>query len=122
MDYVKNGVVRGLQRYRCKGCGCNFTATKPRGKPPAMKALAVLLYAMGNASFGMIARFLGSAMWRFSNGSAPRPTSSPSRRLRLKIGVDGKTFLTDEWEGFHRLILEDQLFTGKDLTPARPTD
>jgi transposase-like protein len=58
-DYVKNGVVRGLQRYCCKECGCNFTATKPRGKPPAMKALAVPLYAMGNTSFGMIARFLG---------------------------------------------------------------
>ena len=23
-DYVKNGYVRGLQRYRCKECGCNF--------------------------------------------------------------------------------------------------
>ena len=31
----------------------------PRGKPPAMKALALLLYAMGNVSFGSIARILG---------------------------------------------------------------
>ncbi|MFZ2108464.1 MAG: hypothetical protein WAV18_24345 [Roseiarcus sp.] len=29
-----------------------FTMTPPRGKPPAMKALALLLYAMGNVSFG----------------------------------------------------------------------
>ena len=28
-NYVKNGKVRALQRYRCKACGCNFTATKP---------------------------------------------------------------------------------------------
>ena len=28
----------------------------------------------------------------------------------------GTTFLAFDWEGFHRLILEDQLFTGKDLT------
>ncbi len=24
--------------------------------------------------------------------------------------------MTDDWEGFHRLIPQDQLFTGKDLT------
>ena len=58
-DYVKNGMVRGLQRYRCKACGCNFTATKPRGKPAALKTLALLLYGMGNASYRMIARLLG---------------------------------------------------------------
>ena len=26
-DYVKNGIVRGLQRYRCRNCSCNFTST-----------------------------------------------------------------------------------------------
>ena len=57
--FVKSGFVRGHQRYKCKECGCNFTATLPRGKPAAMKALAVLLYAMGNASYGMIARLFG---------------------------------------------------------------
>ena len=57
-DHVKNGIVRGFQRYLCLSCGCNFTMTPPRGKPPAMKALA-LLYAMGNVSFGSIARILG---------------------------------------------------------------
>ena len=30
--------------------------------------------------------------------------------------MEGKAFLTDDWEGFHRLIPEDQLYTGKDLT------
>ena len=58
-DYVKNGKVRGLQRYRCKACGCNFTATKARGMPAAAKALATLLDAMGNMSFCGIARLLG---------------------------------------------------------------
>ena len=28
----------------------------------------------------------------------------------------GRQFITDDWEGYHRLIPEDQLFTGKDLT------
>jgi len=58
-DYVKRGTVRNLQRYQCKTCGCNFTNTPPRGKPPAMKALALMLYAMGNMSFCSIARLLG---------------------------------------------------------------
>lgn len=55
-DYVKSGFVRGHQRYKCKACGCNFTDTPPRGKPQAMKLLAVLLYGMGNMSQAMIAR------------------------------------------------------------------
>ena len=58
-DYAKNGLARGHQRYRCRGCGCNFTDTPLRGKPAAMKALAVLLYGMGNMSFSMIGRLLG---------------------------------------------------------------
>src|ERR1700712_4379610 len=58
-ESAKSGFVRGLQRYRCRSCGCNFTNTPPRGKPAAMKAMAVLLYAMGNMSFGMIGRILG---------------------------------------------------------------
>ena len=58
-EAAKSGFVRRLQRYRCRACGCNFTNTPPRGKPAAMKAMAVLLYAMGNMSFGMIGRILG---------------------------------------------------------------
>ena len=38
------------------------------------------------------------------------------QKLLDKVGLKGKIFLTDDWEGFHRLIPEDQLFTGKDLT------
>lgn len=46
-SFVKNGMVRGQQRYRCKGYGLNFTNTADPSKPAA---LVVLLYAMGNAS------------------------------------------------------------------------
>ena len=38
------------------------------------------------------------------------------RRLLDKVGVKGKTFVADDWEGYHRLIPQAQLFTGKDLT------
>ena len=98
--FVKNGTVRGHQRYRCKACGCNFTATPERGKPEAMKALAVLLYAMGNASRGMIARLLGVShvtvyRWlRAAGEAAPGPAGEPSSKLvqidEMWHFVDGK--------------------------------
>ena len=45
-EQVKNGWMRGKQRYLCKGCGLNFTDTPARGKPLALKAAAVLLYVI----------------------------------------------------------------------------
>lgn len=86
-DYVKNGYVRGLQRYRCKECGCNFTATAPRGKPAAMKALAVLLYAMANVSFCSIARLLkvsDVAVLKWVRAKArKRPEPEPSGHIAI---------------------------------------
>src|SRR4028118_2430576 len=46
-EHVRNGLMRGKQRYRCKACGLNFTDTPPRGMPLAMKVTAVLLYVSG---------------------------------------------------------------------------
>src|SRR3954447_25327574 len=42
-EHVKNGFMRGKQRYLCKACGLNFTDTPPRGMPPRVKVTAVLL-------------------------------------------------------------------------------
>jgi len=38
------------------------------------------------------------------------------RRLLDKVGLTGMTFVTDDWEGYHRVIPPDQLFSGKGLT------
>ena len=57
-EHVKNGLMRGKQRYRCKGCGLNFTDTPPRGMPLAMKVTAVLLYLSG-LSMNRTAKLLG---------------------------------------------------------------
>src|SRR5918911_1382265 len=46
-EHVKNGFMKGPQRYRCKACGLNFTDTPPRGMPPRIKVTAVLLYLSG---------------------------------------------------------------------------
>jgi insertion element IS1 protein InsB len=43
-----------------------------------------------------------------------RDNATCQRRL-AKTGLEGRPFITGDWEGFHRLIPEDQLFTGKDL-------
>jgi transposase len=55
---VKNGLMRGKQRYLCKACGLNFTDTPIRGKPLALKAAAVLLYVSG-LSMNRTAKLLG---------------------------------------------------------------
>ena len=57
-EHVKNGLMRGKQRYRCKACGLNFTDTPARGMPLALKATAVLLYVSG-LSMNRTARLLG---------------------------------------------------------------
>ena len=38
------------------------------------------------------------------------------KRLVDKVGTKGNIFVTDDWEGYHRIIPEKQLYTGKDLT------
>jgi transposase-like protein len=57
-QYVKNGFMKGLQRYRRKACGLNFTDTPPRGMPPRVKVTAVLLYLSG-LSMNRTAKLLG---------------------------------------------------------------
>ena len=57
-EHVKNGFMRGKQRYLCKACGLNFTDTPPRGRPLRVKVEAVLLYLSG-LSMNRTAKLLG---------------------------------------------------------------
>ena len=57
-EQVKNGLMRGKQRYRCKACGLNFTATPPRGMPLRVKVTAALLHLSG-LSMSRTAKLLG---------------------------------------------------------------
>jgi transposase-like protein len=90
-EHVKNGLVRGKQRYRCRACGLNFTDTPPRGMPLAVKAAAVLLYVSG-LSMNRTAKLLGVSTptvqaWpeRFAKDHAKKP--EPEGRA-LVIGLD----------------------------------
>ena len=56
--FVKAGIVRGKQRYKCKVCGCFFTDTPPPGYPKAFKLSAIKLYLEG-LGFRAIGRILG---------------------------------------------------------------
>src|SRR4051794_16725009 len=56
--HVKNGFMRGKQRYRGKACGLNSTDTPPRGMPLRVKGEAVLLYLSG-LSMNRTAKLLG---------------------------------------------------------------
>jgi hypothetical protein len=57
-DNRKNGKTRGKQRYRCVGCGYNFTNTHGRGKPPELRLQALRLYTE-NVGIRSIGRLLG---------------------------------------------------------------
>jgi transposase len=59
-EQVKDGLMRGKQRYRCRTCGLNFTDTPPRGMPPATEVTAVPLYLSG-LSMNRTARLLGAS-------------------------------------------------------------
>ncbi len=58
-EKVKNGFVKGIQRYKCKECGYNYTVEKRSGeysKETKRKALHLYLEGLGFRSIG---RFLG---------------------------------------------------------------
>ena len=58
---VKNGCVRDKQRDKCKRCGYNFVLGDERHShaTEVKKALCIILYSLGKASFGFLAKLLG---------------------------------------------------------------
>lgn len=47
-SYSKNGVVNGLQRFKCKSCSYNFTVKqKSSSVDPNKKRIALILYLEG---------------------------------------------------------------------------
>ena len=54
---VKNGVLKGVQRYKCKECGYNYTVEKRSGEYPKetkRKALQLYLEGLGFRSIGRV--------------------------------------------------------------------
>ena len=55
---VKNGIVCGKQRHKCKDCGTQFTKITPAGKPLFTKLISHSLYVAG-LSMNDIAKIVG---------------------------------------------------------------
>src|SRR5881628_4046425 len=127
-EHVKNGLMRGKQRYRCKACGLNFTDTPPRGMPLRVKVTAVLLYLSGLA-MNRTAKLLGvstpSVMaWieRFAEVYAQKP--DPEGRA-LVIELDEmwhflKKSGTSSGSGSLAIVLPDGSSTGSRAVVTRP--
>src|SRR5918911_126852 len=78
-EHVRNGLMRGLQRYRSKACRLNFTDPPPRGMPLRVKVTAVPLYLSG-LSMNRTAKLLGvstpsvmTRIERFAEAYAQKP-------------------------------------------------
>lgn len=56
--FVKNGFMAGVQRYKCKKCGFQFTRETPHGRPMKDKILALVLYLSG-LSMNAIGNIIG---------------------------------------------------------------
>ena len=72
---VKSGFVRKKQRYQCNNCGYNFVDGDARKKESvaAKKALSVILYSLGKASFGFLGKLFGvsrTLTYRWIKGEA----------------------------------------------------
>lgn len=57
-EAVKNGNVNGKQRYKCKGCGCNYTQSS-RYRIPREKRLECLKLYLEGVGFRGIERLTG---------------------------------------------------------------
>ena len=59
--FVKNGMVRGKQRYKCTFCSLNFVEGDERSQElnGVRKALAVILYRLSNYSYEQIGKLFG---------------------------------------------------------------
>ena len=127
-EHVKNGFMRGKQRYRCKACGLNFTDTPPPGKPLAMKVTAVLLYVSG-LSMNRTAKLLGVSTptiqaWieQFAKIYAQKP--APEGRA-VVIELDEmwhylKKSRTSSGSGRLGIVLQGDWWTGSAAVVTRP--
>jgi transposase-like protein len=57
--YIKNGFVQGVQRYRCKQCGCNFVEGDKRIKYGSHDHLKVIKLYLENCGIRSIERITG---------------------------------------------------------------
>lgn len=88
VEKVKNGIVRDLQRYKCKNCGFNFTVERRSNEyPKSMRRKALLLYLEG-LGFRSIGRILNVSNvtvlnWIRSFGEQVQSLQSESKEIEI---------------------------------------
>ena len=82
---IKFGFVGSKQRWFCKPCQYRFTRTTPRGKPRALKSLAVLLHGFG-LSYNAIWKIVGISTQSVINWV--RESTKTLKTIELKTPVD----------------------------------
>src|SRR5215217_2994210 len=127
-EQVKNGLMRGKQRYLCKSCGLSFTDTPARGKPLALKVVAVLLYVSG-LSMNRTAKLLGVSTptiqtWleQFAAAYAQKPEPE-GRAVVIELDEMGhylKQSQSRSGSGKLRIVLQASWWTGNAAVVTRP--
>ncbi len=119
---VKNGFIFGLQRYKCKKCGYQYTRTKPHGRSDHEKRTAVMLYASG-LSMSMIARLVGVSVQTISRWVRTFytkkleeiPKMEPMKKVTLQQMLDFFESLSKEDLGRECFIFSAKLPSGTDI-------
>jgi transposase-like protein len=84
---IRSGHACGRQRWRCKGCGRQFTRTTPRGQPAEVKQAAVALYGTG-LSLDAVGKRIGVSAqsvlrWLRRHAEAHGPEPMPGERAAV---------------------------------------
>ena len=70
----KDGIAHGMQRWKCKECGCRYTKSSSRGYPPQTRELAIKLYleGLGFRAVGRILKVSNVAVLKWVKQAASR--------------------------------------------------
>jgi transposase len=101
VNYVKNGNVRGKQRYICKDCKYTFVKEQKQVKlsNEVIDALVLLLYSTGKASCRFIGRLFGVSGNTISNWLKRLGKSYPNDNIPSEV----KEIEIDEmWHFVHK--------------------
>ena len=99
--FVKNGMVRGKQRYKCSFCSLNFVEGDERSQElnGVRKALAVILYRLSNYSYDALGKLFGvsdAMAYRWGDEfEAKAPVSREAEPLTGMTYEDLQKFVAD---------------------------
>ena len=126
-DRVKNGQALGKQRYKCKGCRCNFTQSRKQGTTLEVKLQALQLYleGMGFRAIGRLLKVSNVTVlyWIRNFGKSVKSyvqTGSRGQKafktlLRQLQKYPIKNYATDTWKIYENLPSDKHLI-GKQHT------